>query len=209
MKKTADQAQMTMVDVKLKAIQDAVNGHITKMNNLLKQPQPNIQAILTDLNANVAAMNKVIVDKTREMKSMILAPPPVTTTTPPAPAPAAADDQIIPGGLGADLKSEDVDQKQLEMGIKVELEHTGDKDMAQEIALDHLAEDPKYYTNLKKVHQDSRDSHLGPRGKKQNPELPDFWRRNFDYGESPYMHMDEIKVITDRPISKRKRKKKK
>jgi len=207
MKKTADQAQMTMVDLKLKAIQDAVGAHISKMNNLLKQPQPNIQAILSELNANVVAMNKVIVDKTREMKSMIIAPPPVTTTTP-AP-PAAADEQIIPGGLGADLKPDDVDQKQLEMGIKVELEHTGNKDMAQEIALDHLAEDPKYYTNLKKVHQDARDNHLGPRGKKQNPKLPDFWRRNFDYGESPYMHMDEIKTITDRPISKRKRKKKK
>jgi len=207
MKKTADQAQMTMVDLKLKAIQDAVGNHISKMNNLLKQPQPNIQAILSELNANVVAMNKVIVDKTREMKSMIIAPPPVTTTTP-AP-PAAADDQIIPGGLGADLKPDDVNQKQLEMGIKVELEHTGNKDMAQEIALDHLSEDPKYYTNLKKVHQDARDRHLGPRGKTQNPELPDFWRRNFDYGESPYMHMDKIKTITDRPISKRKRKKKK
>lgn len=53
---------------------------------------------------------------------------------------------------------------------------------------------------------DAKDKHLGPRGKKQNKNLPDFWRRNFDYGESPYMHMDKIKTITDRPkLSKRRK----
>jgi len=53
----------------------------------------------------------------------------------------------------------------------------------------------------------AKDGHLGPRGIKQNKKLPDFWRRNLDYGDSPYMHMDELKTITDRKISKRKRKK--
>lgn len=38
--------------------------------------------------------------------------------------------------------------KQLDMGIKVELEHTSDRDLAREIALDHLGEDPEYYTKL-------------------------------------------------------------
>jgi len=59
--------------------------------------------------------------------------------------------QLIPGGLGENLNPSDVDQKQLEMGIKVELEHSGNVDLAQEIALDHLAEDPKYYTKLLKM----------------------------------------------------------
>jgi DNA ligase D-like protein (predicted 3'-phosphoesterase) len=59
--------------------------------------------------------------------------------------------QLIPGGLGKNLKPEDVDQEQLKMGIEVELEHTSNKDLAQEISLDHLAEDPKYYTKLKAV----------------------------------------------------------
>jgi hypothetical protein len=35
------------------------------------------------------------------------------------------------------------------MGIKVELEHTDDLDKAKKIALDHLAENPYYYTALK------------------------------------------------------------
>lgn len=40
---------------------------------------------------------------------------------------------------------------QLEIGIKVEMEHTSHKDVAREIALDHLMELPDYYTRLKKV----------------------------------------------------------
>lgn len=42
-------------------------------------------------------------------------------------------------------------KKQLDMGMKVELEHTNDKEKAKEIALDHLWEDPNYYSKLKKI----------------------------------------------------------
>jgi len=52
------------------------------------------------------------------------------------------------GGKGDDLNSEDVDHDQLEVGIATEMEHTDDPEIAKEIALDHLAEDPKYYTKL-------------------------------------------------------------
>lgn len=41
--------------------------------------------------------------------------------------------------------------KQLEIGIKVEQEHTSNKETAREIALDHLKEDPSYYSKLKKA----------------------------------------------------------
>ena len=41
--------------------------------------------------------------------------------------------------------------KQLEKGIKVEKEHTKDEVKAAKIALDHLKEDPKYYTKLNKA----------------------------------------------------------
>jgi hypothetical protein len=41
-------------------------------------------------------------------------------------------------------------KKELEMGIKIEMEHTDDKDKAKEIAMDHLWENPSYYTKLKK-----------------------------------------------------------
>lgn len=50
-----------------------------------------------------------------------------------------------------------VDQinKEIEMGIKVELEHTDDKELAREISLDHLMEMPDYYTRLKKMEKDA------------------------------------------------------
>ena len=41
--------------------------------------------------------------------------------------------------------------RQLEMGVKVEMEHVDDKEKAKEIAMDHLWEDPTYYTKLKKI----------------------------------------------------------
>lgn len=43
-----------------------------------------------------------------------------------------------------------VDQHELTMGIQEEFEHTDDPRIAQRIALDHLGEDPKYYSKLKK-----------------------------------------------------------
>jgi hypothetical protein len=49
----------------------------------------------------------------------------------------------------ADLTSELTSQ--LKLGIKTELEHTDSKKQAKEIAMDHLAENPKYYTKLKKA----------------------------------------------------------
>lgn len=58
--------------------------------------------------------------------------------------------QILSGGRSIEkgLTESDVDSKQLKMGIKVEMEHTDDKEVAKKIALDHLAEFPNYYTAL-------------------------------------------------------------
>ena len=42
-------------------------------------------------------------------------------------------------------------KKELEKGVKVEIEHTNDRKKAKEIAMDHLWEDPKYYSKLKKI----------------------------------------------------------
>lgn len=41
--------------------------------------------------------------------------------------------------------------KEFQKGLKVEKEHTDDKKKIKEIVLDHLSENPKYYTKLKKV----------------------------------------------------------
>jgi hypothetical protein len=57
----------------------------------------------------------------------------------------------LKGGLADDNHPSDFDQKELEMGIKIEMEHTNDRNKAQEIAMDHLKEIPDYYTRLKKM----------------------------------------------------------
>ncbi len=49
------------------------------------------------------------------------------------------------------MKFSDVDRKQLDLGVRVELEHTDNKAIALKIALDHLAEDPEYYTKLARM----------------------------------------------------------
>ena len=48
----------------------------------------------------------------------------------------------------AELHPNKINPTELRMGIKVELEHTDDLDKAKKIALDHLAENPFYYTAL-------------------------------------------------------------
>lgn len=68
--------------------------------------------------------------------------------------------QIV-GGLADNLTLQDIAKKhnvtsqqiasQLAKGIKVEMEHTNNRKMAEEIALDHLSELPDYYDKLKNV----------------------------------------------------------
>lgn len=63
----------------------------------------------------------------------------------------------IPGGLASGKKKEDFNQVSLNQGIKVELEHTKNKNIAAEIAMDHLTEDPKYYDKLKRIEKSQFD----------------------------------------------------
>lgn len=62
---------------------------------------------------------------------------------------------LVEKSLEALAKKHDVEvselQKQLNIGIQVEKEHTDDEDKARKIALDHLDEKPDYYTKLKKA----------------------------------------------------------
>jgi hypothetical protein len=59
----------------------------------------------------------------------------------------------LSGGL-ADSKTEgDFDKDQLHEGMLVELEHTKNLEIAKEIAMDHLTEDPKYYLKLKGIEE--------------------------------------------------------
>lgn len=63
--------------------------------------------------------------------------------------PTITKSQILTGGKGDTKDISDFDAKEVEMGMKVELEHTKDINVAKEIVADHLSEDPAYYSKLK------------------------------------------------------------
>lgn len=58
---------------------------------------------------------------------------------------------IIPGGKADDVPLEDFDPDALEQGVKVEMEHTNDPAIAEEIARDHLTEFDDYYDALNEM----------------------------------------------------------
>jgi len=68
---------------------------------------------------------------------------------------AAEHEDLIPGGLADYGDPEQYDQRQLNMGIGVELEHTDNKALAKEIAMDHLHEIKDYYTRLKRMESEA------------------------------------------------------
>lgn len=59
----------------------------------------------------------------------------------------------LPGGRADDMVPADFDLDDLVDGAAHELEHTHDPDIAMEIAMDHLAEDPEYYRKLETIHK--------------------------------------------------------
>lgn len=72
----------------------------------------------------------------------------------------------VKGGKSDKLTPKDIANKfnvsvseinsELIKGTKIESEHTDDKEIAREIALDHLSEIPDYYTNLNKMEKESK-----------------------------------------------------
>lgn len=58
---------------------------------------------------------------------------------------------LLPGGRADKSKPEDFSPKELRQGAQHETEHTKDRHLSKEIAMDHLKEDPKYYEKLEKM----------------------------------------------------------
>jgi hypothetical protein len=71
------------------------------------------------------------------------------------------EEEVLKGGLADNKSLEDLAKKhnvdlsdikkQFEIGMEIEKEHTKDEEKVKEIAMDHLYEDPKYYSKLKKI----------------------------------------------------------
>ena len=72
--------------------------------------------------------------------------------------------QKLKGGKGDKITPDQVNYYEFRKGWKHELEHTDDIDKAKEIALDHLSEDPMYYTRLEIIEFEAK--------KKERADLP-------------------------------------
>lgn len=94
--------------------------------------------------------------------------------------------QKLKGGKGDKLSPDRVNYHEFQKGWKHELEHTDDIDKAKEIALDHLAEDPMYYTRLEMIEYKSK--------KKNRTDLPvEVKKENF---KDEANQMEKVKKIT-------------
>lgn len=81
----------------------------------------------------------------------------------------AGDDQI-PGGLADNMGAENFDPGQLSMGEEVEMEHTDNPALAEEIAEDHLAEIPDYYNRLDEMEEEAKEGEEGDTNKDEKKE---------------------------------------
>lgn len=95
--------------------------------------------------------------------------------------------RTIPGGLSEGMVPSDFNKKSLKRGTKVEMEHTTDPKIAQEIAMDHLVEDPKYYSKLARMEKNPTsdwgliESEFQP-NPVQEPEVKMYFRQRREFG---------------------------
>lgn len=86
-------------------------------------------------------------------------------------------------------------QKELQNGIKIEMEHTNDQKIAREIAMDHLMEDPKYYQKLKKIETKGEFKEATDASSSGSYDVPLF-------GSTPKGRRDPLKIDGPKSIGK-------
>lgn len=67
----------------------------------------------------------------------------------------------IPGGRAAGRSPSSFDKKELNRGIREEMEHTTDVKIATEIAMDHIADNPSYYSQPTREHGMNKGTEKG------------------------------------------------
>jgi hypothetical protein len=111
----------------------------------------------------------------------------------------------IPGGLAKGMTLNDIAEKhgmsvdmlvaEFKKGIQTEMEHTTDREMAKEITMDHLFEDPQYYTKLATVEEyvdDKGVEHVAA-ALPQTEEEP--IKEGEDYTETPEETLEGLKEM--------------
>ena len=111
----------------------------------------------------------------------------------------------IPGGLAKGMTLNDIAEKhgmgvdmlvaEFKKGIQTEMEHTTDREVAKEITMDHLFEDPQYYTKLATVEEyvdDKGVEHVAA-ALPQTEEEP--IKEGEDYTETPEETLEGLKEM--------------
>ena len=127
-----------------------LDGNSLKMLNGSEIPEGNVNAILDAVESGELLMSPLNEDEEPTEEAV----PEEAPKEEEAPEAEEPTEDVLPGGKADGQPSSDFDPEQMKMGIKVESEHTDDPKVAEEIARDHLAEDPEYYTKLKAIHKD-------------------------------------------------------
>lgn len=96
-------------------------------------------------------------------------------------------------------------QKQLDMGAPIEHEHTKNKKLATEIALQHLDEIPDYYTRLKKMEVDAKKHHKKFKDVKEDA-VTELQRGITELPNTSYSSIDNLmrRIMKKRKISAKK-----
>lgn len=87
-------------------------------------------------------------------------------------------------------------KKQLIMGKKVESEHTSNEKVAMKIAMDHLEEDPNYYTKLKKI-EPTEQTMASSSGSFEAPAIGGMVKRKINKIPNMNEAQSEVKEVTD------------
>ena len=98
------------------------------------------------------------------------------------------------GSRSAGKNEADFDKEQLKIGEKIEYEHTCDKTKARRIAMDHLAEFPDYYKELKKM-EDKLDKKKKKSTKSTKQNMPQKQPKTYKKNE-------QIKSVKPKEITK-------
>ena len=96
-------------------------------------------------------------------------------------------------------------RNQLEMGIPIEHEHTANKVLATDIALQHLDEIPDYYTRLKKMEASAKKEHKKFKDMKEDA-VTDLQRGIVELPNASYESIDNLmrRIMKKRKVSAKK-----
>ncbi|MDX1471912.1 MAG: hypothetical protein R3213_10480 [Flavobacteriaceae bacterium] len=215
MKKQAETpvAVMRTLEVKKDEIQKLLSNSLMQIKNLMGQNNLSLDQKNQQMDQLMTNLSKEIDTKVQEVQGPIRSIP----AAPAQPGQTADDmpkgkritkDQLI--ALVEDLKADEDDARDAPawwQKLWAEIEDTFGGEY-REVSEPNAVAGVRGSLRLakKKPKKKKKEKHLSSRDSEHNNELPDFWRKNLDYGESPYMHLDEIEKITDKVPSKKKSK---